>query len=57
LNGVAIAAGREVDVAAGLVVLVVVLATSKVVEAKLKVRSVGYSDWVGSWRSEGANCG
>jgi hypothetical protein len=57
LNGVTVVGGREVDVAAGLVVLVVVLATSEAVGAKVEVGGVSYSDGVGSRCSEGANCG
>jgi hypothetical protein len=53
LDGVAVVGGREVDVAAGLVVLVVVLATSEVVGVQLEVRSVSN----GGGSSERADCG
>jgi hypothetical protein len=57
LDGVAVVAGAEVDVAAGLVVLVVVLATCEAVGVELKVGSISYGDWVGSWGGEGADSG
>lgn len=48
LNGVAIARGRELHVATGLVVLVVVLTTGEVVGAELEVGSIS----VGHRRSQ-----
>jgi hypothetical protein len=56
-DGVAIVGGREVDIAAGLVVLVVVLATSKAVGIELEVEGIGSSNWLSSWGGEGADCG
>ena len=50
---VAVVGGREVDVAAGLVVLVVVLTAGEVVRSDLKVRGVG----AGGRGSEGAGNG
>jgi hypothetical protein len=57
LNGVAIVGGREVDVAAGLVVLVVVLTTRKAVGIELEVGSISDSHWVSGRGGERADCG
>ena len=50
-DGVAVVGGREVNVAAGAVVLVVVLAASEVLGSDFEVRKI-WTVWLSSWGSE-----